>query len=555
MAYLAKECLLLDPDTRPTMKEMVDLTEPRALGESVLNNKFELVYRNKKKEQNVYIDIARIGSNHGSDTMEERMCVDSTPMSAVTTPVEAAKGSMKTSRCLCSSLGHSSVLKLLPRYRRFSLPLRRISRFSLLFLSKSRASDRASPAVLWDRAVLAMSGQCTGAEVGRILGFGEKKNGLSFEEASYMKESIAALKLAKKVIELQQGWKANAISHMNHTGVFSRTLTHSCTDWPCLLLELLSQAAEIDHFQPKLVINNIEVLKHATVNNKLSVSGPLYHDSLIWRIIALGANERCLPVILVTSDSYYSYEAFLEFGYMQIFISRETFGWTPQEAKMHVVTDYFSLSEWNVIAEVLGPNPRHLFELYALKQSNYHLKLLSISSRVKENADDALQYATITVVNPAMDRALELLQKFAVDVHNGKISEDRLRFGAAWRHPPQIDDPMLHKEWAKLQLMDFVQSFANTGFAMSFVVYESFKPFPGRVTVRYLMLGSIGVSTDLQFINPVSSKICQDSRFLPEETVLGHTRICEDDIPIQRTPPEQQSQAVAPYKFLPANHH
>lgn len=56
------------------------------------------------------------------------------------------------------------------------------------------------------------------------------------------------------------------------------------------------------YLQPKLVINNIEVLKHATLNNEVSVSGPLYHDSLIWRIIALGANERILPLILVTSD-------------------------------------------------------------------------------------------------------------------------------------------------------------------------------------------------------------------------------------------------------------
>lgn len=58
--------------------------------------------------------------------------------------------------------------------------------------------------------------------------------------------------------------------------------------------------------QPKLVINNIEVLKHATENDEFSVSGPLYHDSLIWRIMALGANERCLPVILVTSDRLFS---------------------------------------------------------------------------------------------------------------------------------------------------------------------------------------------------------------------------------------------------------
>ncbi|CAK9134768.1 unnamed protein product, partial [Ilex paraguariensis] len=56
------------------------------------------------------------------------------------------------------------------------------------------------------------------------------------------------------------------------------------------------------------------------------------------------------------------------------YLVHNTFGWTPQEAKMHMVADYFSHSEWNVIVEVLGPNPRHLFELFALKQSNYYQK-------------------------------------------------------------------------------------------------------------------------------------------------------------------------------------
>jgi hypothetical protein len=36
-------------------------------------------------------------------------------------------------------------------------------------------------------------------------------------------------------------------------------------------------------------------------------------------------------------------------------------------------------------------------------------------------------------VNPALDRALEILQKFAIDVRNGKVSDDGLRFGAPWR--------------------------------------------------------------------------------------------------------------------------
>jgi hypothetical protein len=98
----------------------------------------------------------------------------------------------------------------------------------------------------------------------------------------------------------------------------------------------------------------------------------MYHDNLIWRIIALGANERCLPVLFVTSDSYYSYQAFVDYGFPDIFISRETFGWNPQEAKLHMVPDYFSASEWTIIADVLGANSRHLFELYALKQSNHY---------------------------------------------------------------------------------------------------------------------------------------------------------------------------------------
>ncbi|KAL6316842.1 hypothetical protein AAG906_022512 [Vitis piasezkii] len=104
-----------------------------------------------------------------------------------------------------------------------------------------------------------------------------------------------------------------------------------------------------------------------------------------------------------------------------IFISRETFGWTPQEAKLHMVTDYFSHSELAVIADVLGPNPPHLFELYALKQSNYYQKVMEDSGSTFEDIIDA--YLQITVVNPAMDEALKLLEKFAVDARSGRIQK------------------------------------------------------------------------------------------------------------------------------------
>ncbi|KAL6317897.1 hypothetical protein AAG906_030804 [Vitis piasezkii] len=273
-----------------------------------------------------------------------------------------------------------------------------------------------------------------------------KGKAMSMEEASYFREAMVGLRLAKEVIKVQQGWRATAVAHLNRSGGCSRSSANSATDWPYLLLELLSQAAKIGFFQPKLIINNIDVLRHAILTDGSTVCASMYHDSLLWRIIALGVNERCLPVVLVTSDSYYSYQAYLDFGFPDIFISRETFGWTPQEAKLHMVTDYFSHSELAVIADVLGPNPRHLFELYALKQSNYYQKVMEDSGSTFDDIIDAyLSYLQISVVNPAMDKALKLLEKFAVDARSGRIPEDRLRFG----------------EWTKLQLIDFVQSLEN----------------------------------------------------------------------------------------------
>ncbi|KAK4577177.1 hypothetical protein RGQ29_027617 [Quercus rubra] len=374
--------------------------------------------------------------------------------------------------------------------------------------SKSAVVGKASPSVLWDRAVFALSARCNAQEIDGVLGLSEKWKGLSIEEASYFREAFLALRLAKEVITVQHGWRANAIAHLNRTGGFSRSLAHSCTDWPCLLLELLSQAAEIDHFQPKLVINNIDVLRNATLNDDSSVSASMYHDSLIWRMIALGANERCLPIILVTSDSYYSYQAYLDFGFTDIFISREMFGWTPQEAKMHMVTDYFSPSEWTVIAEVLGPIPRHLFELYALKQSDYYQKVMGDKGSTFEDIVDAyLAYLQITVVNPAMDNALELLKKFAVDARNGKISKDKLRFGAPWRHPPKTDDPTQCMEWAKLQLMDFVQCLVNTEFGVNYLADCSLEIFDDPSAVALVEVGLLYAQRDPSFIRPISRGI------------------------------------------------
>ncbi|KAA8524749.1 hypothetical protein F0562_011172 [Nyssa sinensis] len=427
------------------------------------------------------------------------------------TQLEHCLESMAQKGVKLGTITSQQIFTTLNKWHGLNTALRRVlqSNTNASSSSKSIVSDKASTSVLWSRAVFALSARLNANEIDEVLGSGEKGSNFSIEEASYYREAIVALKLAKEVISVQQGWRANAVKHLNEMGGFSRSLANSATDWPCLLLELLSAAAEIDYFQPKLVINNIDVLRNAVSTDDSTVRASLYHDSLIWRIIALGVNERCLPVILVTSDSYYSYQAYMDFGSAaDIFISRETFGWTPQEAKMHMVTDYFSHSEWNVIAEVLGPSPRHLFELYVLKQSNYYQKVMDDRGSTFEDIVDAyLAYLQVTVVNPAMDKALLLLQKFAIDAQSGKILKDRLRFGAPWRHPPRRDNPALRLVWAKIQLMDFVQSLVSAEFGVNYLADCSFEIQDDPSAVALLEVGLLYAQCDPSFIRPISRGI------------------------------------------------
>ena len=115
--------------------------------------------------------------------------------------------------------------------------------------SSNAVSDKVSTAALWDRALFALSARWNAAEIDRVMGLGEKGKAVSMEEASYFREAMVGLRLAKEVIKVQQGWRANAVAHLNRSGGYSRSLANSATDWPCLLLELLSQAAEIGFFQ------------------------------------------------------------------------------------------------------------------------------------------------------------------------------------------------------------------------------------------------------------------------------------------------------------------
>lgn len=379
-----------------------------------------------------------------------------------------------------------------------------------------RVSTRVPSALnLWERAVLVASSRLNAEEIGGLDGVEE--------EGSYNRESLAALKLAKVVMRLQQKWRSNAVKHLNQTGGFSRSLANSATDWPCLLLELLSSAAEVGYFQPKLVINNIEILKNAVLVDDSSVCASMYHDSLIWRIIALGANERCLPIVLVTSDSYYSYRAYMDFGFPDIFISRETFGWTPAEAKIHLAGQFFSQSELDVIVEVLGSNPRHLFELYALKLSSSFQK--EAKNTFEDIVDAYLAYLQMTVVNPAMDKALSSVQKFANDAHSGKIPKDKLCFGAPWRNLSHHGDQVACREWAKIQLVDFVHSLVNAEFGLNYLQDCSLEIFDDPCAVALIQVGLLYMQRDPSILRPISRGIqrCLVRWFVQEQMEMSFT--------------------------------
>ncbi|KAL1818068.1 hypothetical protein ACET3Z_020642 [Daucus carota] len=480
---------------------------PRGVGKTTLI--LERLMENWNKDGHVagYVDLAEsIESNHpkhGHSFPWASWSVCKAPrLDYVSSQIDDCLERMAYKGIELGTISSHQIYKIMSKWHNLSASVKQV------LGGEGGRVDKMSGLKLWERAVcrLSVRGDVEGSK--GVLGVGEKGRSLSVSEGAYYREAVAALRLAKEVIKVQQKWRGNAVRELNKKGGFSRSLANSATDWPCLLLELLSAASELDYFQPKLVINNIDVLKNAELVDDTTVRASLYHDSLIWRIIALGANERILPVILLTSDSYYSYRAYMDFGFPDIFISRETFGWTPQEGKLHMVDDYFSPAEWNVIVEVLGPNPRHLFELYALKQSNYYQKIMDDRSSSFEDIVDAyLAYLQITVVNPAMDKALSLVEKFAVDARSGKIPNDRLRFGAPWRHPPPASSTELLSRWAKLQLLDFVQSLVSTEFGINYLADCSLEILDDPSALALVEVGLLYTQRDPSFIRPVSRGI------------------------------------------------
>ncbi|WZY92768.1 hypothetical protein YC2023_065097 [Brassica napus] len=421
------ETVLNNHVQRHRVPQPLILHGPRGVGKTTLILNRLLGDWNKGPHIAGYVDFAQSITEHHPDHQQSYpwgswTSVDPPLLSNCKTHLENCLESMTHKAIKLGTLSSQQIFTTMNKWHGLNTALRRV-----LQGCKVAVPEKASVSFLWERAVCALSVRRNADEIDLLVGLDEEGGGgLSVEEASYYRETAFALRLAKEVIKMQQGWRGNAIAHMNRTNGFSKTLANSCTDWPLLMIELLSQAAEIGFFQPKLVLNNIEILKSAVQTDDSTVSASMYHDNLIWRIIALGANDRCLPVLFVTSDRL-----------------------------------------WTIIADVLGANSRHLSELYSLKQSNHYQSLMGNKAGTFEDIVDAyLAYLQVVVVNPAMEKALLRLQRYAADVRKGSIPDEKLRFGAAWRHPPSSEDPTLCSEWAKIQLMDFVQALVNTELAV-----------------------------------------------------------------------------------------
>uniref|UniRef100_A0A7N0SXC5 Uncharacterized protein n=1 Tax=Kalanchoe fedtschenkoi TaxID=63787 RepID=A0A7N0SXC5_KALFE len=510
----------------PRVEQPLILHGPRGVGKTTLFQDRLLDEWNKGPHLTAYVDFAESIKDHhplhsGSYPWTSWTNCERPSLSYLQNQLDSSLESMAERGIQLGSISSRQIFTTMQKWHGLTTSLRQILEANNASSSSLRTSGprkaltsakaKTSTASLWDRAVFTLSARLNAEELDRVLGIeesGKRNSTIPVEEASYIREAFAALRLAKEVIRVQQSWRKNAVAEMNKKGGFSRSLANSATDWPCLLVELLSQSAEMDFFQPKLVINNIDVLRIAISADDTTVRAPVYHDSLIWRLIALGTNERTLPIILVTTDSYYSYRAYLEFGFIEIFISRENFGWNLLEAKEHMVPDYFSSKEWELISEVIGPSPRHLFEIYALKQSNYYRKILDEKGSTFEDIIDAyLAYLQVTTIKPAMDRALVLLQNFAADARKGKIPKDKLRFGAPWRHPPQSDNPTLSYKWAKIQLLDFVQCYANAKFGVNYLADCSLEIFDDPAALAMIEVGLLYCARDPSFLCPVTPGI------------------------------------------------
>ncbi|GBG77950.1 hypothetical protein CBR_g25881 [Chara braunii] len=278
-----------------------------------------------------------------------------------------------------------------------------------------------------------------------------------------------AVALAKQVLCIQQEWRLR--SKLSGGGFEQKTswdlssgpVADALTSWSTLLINLLSGAAAQGKFQPKLMINGIDELRRAKESSSCACSGAAFHDMLVMRVLDQAVKKGCMPIILLSSDSYYSADAARDFGSVDFFESLEVFAWTPAEAAVHFCGPHlFSETQWRTIVDALGAHPRHLSELYSMWQQS-HLRNAELG--IEHCLEEYLFFLQVVVVDKAMDKALDLLQSFAKDA---ATRPKPMLAGVAWKRLPDTNDSEVRRAWARLQMMDFITSLAGAEFGVSY---------------------------------------------------------------------------------------
>jgi hypothetical protein len=192
-------------NTDPTFCRMTKAVLKEQVGRNVLPYVNDIVVASKKKESYMS-DLSNTFTN-----MREKK--PQTQFKKVYFQGKVLNCLVSTKK-LSRSHGLSTALSRLARS-----PTARSSVTSLLV----RSSTTSVP-TLWSRAILASVRQDDDTF---CIGEGEATN-CSLEERAYMQEAMAALRVAKEVLRMQEGWRKEAVwEMMNRTGKFSRSLANS----------------------------------------------------------------------------------------------------------------------------------------------------------------------------------------------------------------------------------------------------------------------------------------------------------------------------------------
>jgi hypothetical protein len=249
------ETVLHNHALRPRVPQPLLLHGPRGVGKSTLLLHRLLPRWSEGAHAAAFVDFQHPASNSPASAVPWSLLpADAAPsLPDLRLRLETALEGLARGAVLRGAVGSKDVLAALSRSHGLRIALSRLAGSPAVRSSSTsvpaRSSTTSVPA-LWSRAVLASARQDDDTF---CIGEGEATN-CSMEERAYMQEAMAAWRVAKEVLRMQEGWRKEAVKEMNRTGRFSRSLANSATDWPCLLLDVLSGAAEEDFFQVNLVM-------------------------------------------------------------------------------------------------------------------------------------------------------------------------------------------------------------------------------------------------------------------------------------------------------------